>query len=141
MDVSSNTQLISSDGLENKKYDPVTKAEISMYKTFVEDIDRRYRVEFGTLEIKQKKIATIPWDFTLWWRESRRRTINGQAGAPGAAFDAVGKGKGKDDGRCNICNGEGHFARDCLSTPPLFPKPLSATDKTDEATTRASAQR
>ena len=33
-----------------------------------------------------------------------------------------GKRKGKNDGRCNICNGEGHFARDCPSTPPLSPQ-------------------
>ena len=33
-----------------------------------------------------------------------------------------GKGKGKGDGRCHACNGEGHFARDCPSRPPVGPQ-------------------
>jgi len=42
---------------------------------------------------------------------------------PPADLDAFqkGKGKGKGDGRCHVCNGEGHFARDCPSTPPVSP--------------------
>ena len=39
-------QLISSAGLDKKRIDPETKTEISMYKTFVEDIDQRYNSAF-----------------------------------------------------------------------------------------------
>ena len=48
MDINSK-QLVSSAGLDKNKVDPDTKIEVDMYKTFVNDIDRRYRVEFGTL--------------------------------------------------------------------------------------------
>ena len=59
-------------------------------------------------------------------KEDEYENISSQASAPDASLDAVakgkGKGKGKNDGRCSICNGEGHFARDCPSTPPVSPQ-------------------
>ena len=61
MDVNSK-QLISSAGLDKKKFigEEGKQVEVDMYKTFVEDIDRRYRVEVGTLEIKTKKDSDDP---------------------------------------------------------------------------------
>ena len=32
-----------------------------------------------------------------------------------------GKMAGKGNGKCHVCDGEGHFARDCPSTPPVSP--------------------
>ena len=122
-------QLIRSAGLDKHKFDPVMKLEVGTHKASVEDIDRRYRVEFGTLEIKTKKDNDNPTGFHIVaegeQKEDEYENINGQAIAPDAALDAVtkgkGKGKGKNDGRCNIWNGEGPFARDCPSTPPVPP--------------------
>ena len=48
-------QLIRSAGLDKNNVDPDMQIEVDMYKTFVDKIDRRYRMEFGTLEIKTKK--------------------------------------------------------------------------------------
>ena len=41
-----------------------------------------------------------------------------------AELDAFGKGKGngKGDGRSQVCDGEGHFARECPSVPPVSPQ-------------------
>ena len=49
MDVNSK-QLISSAGLDKNKFigEEGNKVEVDTYNTFVDDIDRRYRVEFGT---------------------------------------------------------------------------------------------
>ena len=38
-----------------------------------------------------------------------------------ASLDAFGKG-GKGDGKCRVCLGEGHFARDCPSVEPVSPQ-------------------
>ena len=38
-------------------------------------------------------------------------------------IDTLGKGKDKGKGgRCHTCNGEGQFARDCPSVPPVSPQ-------------------
>ena len=131
MDVNSK-QLISSAGLDKKKFvgEEGKQVEVDMYKTFVEDIDRRYRVEFGMLEIKTKKDSDDPMGLHAVAEGEQKKeeyeNDNGQAGAQDAPLDAVGKGKGKGkgkkDGRCNIRNGEGHFATDCPSTPPVSPQ-------------------
>ena len=131
MDVNSK-QLISGAGLDKKKFigEEGKQAEVDMYKTFVEDIDRRYRVEFGTLEIKTKKDNDDPMGLHAVAEGKQKKgecdSEKGQAGAQDAPLDAVGKGKGKGNGkkygRCNICKGEGHFARDCPSTPPVSPQ-------------------
>ena len=131
MDVNSKT-LISSAGLDKTKLigEDANKVEVDMYKTFVDDIDRRYRVEFGTLEIKTKQDSDDPMCLHAVAEGEQKKeeyeNDNGQAGAPDAPPDAVGKGRGKregkNDGRCNICNGEDHFARDCPFTPLVSPQ-------------------
>ena len=95
-------QLIRSAGLDKKKVDPETRIEVDMYKSFVDDIDRRYRVEFGTLEIKTKKDSDDPMGLHAVeegeQKEDEYENINGQANAPDAALDAVTKGKSKGNG-------------------------------------------
>ena len=35
-----------------------------------------------------------------------------------------GNGKGKGDGKCHTCGGDGHFSRECPSTAPVGPQAL-----------------
>jgi hypothetical protein len=129
MDVSSK-QLMISAALDTNQLsgDGDTKVDVDMYKTSVDDIDRRYRVEFGTLEIKTKEDSDDPMGLHAVAEGEQKKdeyeNSSGQASAQAASLDAVvkgkGKGKGKNDGRCNIVNGESHFTRDCSSTPPVF---------------------
>ena len=39
-----------------------------------------------------------------------------------AMGNGKGKGKGKGDGNCHTCGGEGHYARECPSVPPVGPQ-------------------
>ena len=108
MDVNSE-QPISSAGLDKKKFvgEEVAQVEVDMYKTLVEYIDRRYRVEFGTLEIKTKKDSDDPMGLHALaegeQKEDGYENSSGQAVAQDASLDAVtkdkGKGKSKNDGR------------------------------------------
>ena len=103
--------------------------KISMYKTFCEDIDKRYKLQYGTLGIRTKKAdLDDPMGIhavTEAPREDGPPNTAAEAGGD-SALDAVGKGKGKGkgDGRCRVCNGEGHFARDCPSTEPVAPQAI-----------------
>ena len=53
-------------------------------------------------------------DYEPFATQHTQNEPNGKGG-----LDAVGngKGKGKNDGKCNICQGDGHYARD-YPTPP-----------------------
>ena len=103
MDVKSK-QLISRAGLDKVKFigEEGNKVEVDTYKTFVDDIDRRYRVEFATLEIKTKKDSDDPMGLHAVAEGEQKKeeyeNKNGQAGAQDAPLDAVGKGKGKRKG-------------------------------------------
>ena len=80
-----------------------------MYKTFVEDIDRWYKVEFGTLEIMPNSDSDEPMGLHAVAeeepKEDEKNNINGQVSGP-----------------CNICNGEAYFARYCPPMPPVSPQ-------------------
>ena len=96
------------------------------FKALSEDVDERYRVTFGHVEAQTTK-DDLMGIFTLLERESPGKaapalTSQGQQPSDNDQhLDAFGKGKRKgggwmaDGGKCNICNGDGHMARDCPS--------------------------
>ena len=99
------------------------KADGNDYKTLADHIDGRYTITYGTLEYKtSSKDAT---DISLAAEYETEQDAEGdghaEGGNQGRDLDALGKGKGKgkgwpvNNGRCNVCNGEGHFARNCPS--------------------------
>ena len=102
----------------------VQQEGVDMYQALCEDIDRRYKIEFGTLEIKGRQrddpmgLHNIDDGQDKEFEEVKEVAAQND-------IDAVqkgkGKGKGKNDGRCNICMGEGHFARDFPSVEPTAP--------------------
>ena len=100
MDVSSK-QLISSAGLDKHKFigEEGSKVEVDMYKTFVDDSDRCYRVEFGTLEIKTEKDSDDPMGLHAvaeWGAEEGRVRERQRSGRrPGRAAGRGRKGQGQ----------------------------------------------
>ena len=99
-------------------------SEVSLYKVFCDDIDRRYKLQFGTLEIRHKKDSDDPMGLHTVGDGQQEADRHSPVAATGgdASLDAFAKGKGKGDGRCRVCNGEGHFARDCPSVEPVSPQ-------------------
>ena len=97
------------------------------YDKFILWIDMRYKCAHGNLEYKAQG-KDDPMGLALFAESDvhvpyivphAERPIE-----PAAELDAFakGKGKGKGDGCCHVCKGEGHFARDCPSTPPVSPQ-------------------
>ena len=100
-------------GLDKPRFSPDGKPE-RMYKIFFEDIDKRYKLKYGTLEARAKKSdRDDPMGIHAVAEASRDRPATDELPGEDNALDAIGKGgksKGKGDGRCRTCNGEGHFA-------------------------------
>ena len=96
------------------------------FKALSEHVDERYRVTFGHVEAQTTKDDPMGI-FTILERDSPEKaapapTSQGQQPSDNDQhLDAFGKGKGKgggwmaNGGKCNICNGDGHMARDCPS--------------------------
>ena len=101
------------------------------YKDLYEHRDRRYKIHFGHMDYKSNsrddpmglsvvgdgnfeapKVGVGPG----WQGEGECKTES-------AELDAMGGkgGKGKGDGKFHVCCGDGHFARDCPSVPPISP--------------------
>ena len=98
------------------------KAEGGNYKLLADHIDGRYKITYGTLEYKTTTSNAM--DISLADEYEKEKDAEGDGQAEGGSqghLDAFGKGKGKgkgwpvNNGRCNVCNGEGHFARHCPS--------------------------
>ena len=117
MDVGSK-QLASQSGLDKK----AVSKDVDMYKVLCEDVDRRYRIQYGTLDFKTSGAKDDPMGLSsaaeMSGEEAEERA---KEAAPDAAdLDAVGKGRGKGTwmlhgGKCNRCSGENHIERYCPS--------------------------
>ena len=101
------------------------KLDEKEYKDLYNHIDRRYKILFGHLEYKSNaedepmglaltgdgggEVAKM--DVGPGWPSDR------DIKSEGADLDAGGGNvaKGKGDGKCQVCGGDGHFARDCPS--------------------------
>ena len=99
------------------------------YKKFCLWIDMRYKCAHGNLEYTSQG-KDDPMGLALFAESDScpqyppsLATAADAPIEPAAEIDAFGKGKGKgkSDGRCHVCNAEGHFARVCPSTPPVSP--------------------
>ena len=100
------------------------------YEKFCLWIDMRYKCAHGNLEYKSQG-KDDPLGLALFAESDAHPQYPSffpppvdAPTEPAAELDALnkGKGKGKGDGRCHVCNGEGNFARDCPSTPPVSPQ-------------------
>ena len=121
-------QHIANFALDRPKFDKDGKP-IPMYKIFCEDIDKRYKLQYGTLELKPRKDHDDPMVLHAVGAGEAEGQAPAAAAEPAgndAALDAFGGkgGKGKGDGRCRTCNGEGHFARDCPPVEPVSPQAI-----------------
>ena len=113
-------------------------------------MDTRYKITYGNVHSKDDPmgmalmIESTPIDQSP---ENHPKAVPAPTGSQPEAgneyLDAFnkGKGRGKGDGKCHICNGEGHFARGCPSVPLVSPQAWSAWAAMDEAITSDSAQR
>ena len=129
-------QLASQSGLDKQMLMNDGKTPVDRYVLFTEDIDRRYRVQFGTLEFKAatNHAKDDPMGLSAMFEPTDGGATPGDAGgAPssgdgggsdhggqaGGDLDAFAKGKGKgkgtwvNDGKCNKCRGTAHYGRDC----------------------------
>ena len=90
-------------------------------------IDQRYQITYGHVEQGPKDdpmgiFALVEQELPEPVAASTKNTNpEQQPDYNDQHLDAFGKGKGKgfmsNGGRCNVCNGEGHIARDCPSSP------------------------
>ena len=113
------------------------------YKELYDHIDQRHRIMFGTLDYKAEKKDDPMGLALLGYPEPAAVHVPPgyePASAPPAHpgpdveqrgmfdqhLDAMGgkggKGKGKGDGKCHTCGGDGHFSRECPSTAPVGPQ-------------------
>jgi hypothetical protein len=106
------------------------KLDEKEYKDLYEHIDRRYKIHFGHLDYKSTAKDDPMGLAIVGDGGCEAPQVEVGAGWPsevdhkkGVDLDAMGGkgGKGKGDGKCHICSGDGHFARDCPSVPPINP--------------------
>ena len=99
------------------------------YAEPVEHIDYRYKMQYGSLEYKPNNKDAM--DISILAEEQHLDPGEARPQEPEPvrydldAFGKGGKGKGwaaSNGGRCNICNGEGHFARYCHRKPSQMAK-------------------
>ena len=125
---------------ESKRIATHDQLDAKTYKVLCDHIDLRYKITFGHLDYKStSKDDPMGLALVAAAREADHpREADGGDGNFGLAaasastmgkgveedygLDAVGKGKGKGNGKCHTCDGEGHFARDCPSIPPIGPQ-------------------
>ena len=123
MDPDSKTKAMS-EGIDKKKY-----------KDLYEHIDMRYKIMYGHLDYKSSS-KDDPMGLALIGHAEQEPQpkptkhepnidspgMRNDDGYENAHLDALkGKGKGKGDGSCHTCGGQGHYARECPSTPPISP--------------------
>ena len=107
------------------------KLDEKEYKDLYEHIDRRYKIHFGHLEYKSAA-KDDPMGLALIGDGGGEVPhVDVGPGRPSDSdykpvnvdLDAMGGkgGKGKGDGKCHVCGGDGHFVRDCPSVPPISP--------------------
>ena len=105
-----------------EQLDDDAKKFIDLY----EHIVKRYKLKYNTLDVKAIDRSKGNNDMEI----GLVKEGEGNVEAPiceqceSNDLDAFGKGgkgtgKGKNDGMCNVCGGDGHFTRNC----PLFPGP------------------
>ena len=113
--------------MTSKNLEPQSGLDRKLYFDMCEDIDRRYRLQFEGLDFAKAAKGDDHRGLSIFFEnhekppapvlpeEPERNTAQKED------LDVVGngKGRGKNDGKCNICGGNGHFARDCPSTMPL----------------------
>ena len=104
------------------------KLDEKEYKDLYDHIDRRFKIHIGHLDYKANAkddpigLALIgdgggevpKVDVGPGWPSDR------DFKSEGADLDAMGGtgAKGKGDGKCHVCGGDGHSARDFPSVPP-----------------------
>ena len=130
------------------------------YKDLHEHIDQRHRIMFGTLDYKAEKkddpmgLALLghPEPAALHVRPgyepapvppSHPGPDIEQHGMFDQHLDAMGgksKGKGKGDGKCHTCGGDGHFSRECPSTSPVGPQSVECLGCNGRGTSAHNAQ-
>ena len=93
-----------------------------------EDIDRRYKLQYEGLDFSKVPKGDDPMGLSNILEHEHSQSSGPPAEGPERAriqqpemehLDAMGKGgkgKGKNDGKCNQCGGDGHYVRDCPST-------------------------